>query len=185
MLASGCRSIIKKAVHCTEDDALIFAGTGCTGAINTLVQCLVLNKAKNPTPIVFVGPFEHHSNILPWKEARAEMIRLQENEFGEVDMNDLQNKLEHYSKTGRQMIGALSAASNITGVLTDTDAFSILLHRYGALAFWDYATAAPYVHVDMNPTDRELAYKDAVYFSMHKFVGGPDSPGMPSQELHV
>ncbi len=74
------------------------------------------------------------------------------------------------------MIGAFNAASNITGMLTDTDAFSTLLHQYGALALWDYATAAPYVKIDMNPPDKE-AYKDAVYFSVHKFVGGPDTPG--------
>jgi selenocysteine lyase/cysteine desulfurase len=76
------------------------------------------------------------------------------------------------------MIGALNAGSNITGVLTNTNAFSALLHKYDALAFWDYAAAAPYVKIDMNPPNNELAYKDGVYFSMHKFVGGPDSPGV-------
>ena len=76
------------------------------------------------------------------------------------------------------MIGALNAGSNITGVLTNTNAFSALLHKYNALAFWDYAAAAPYVKIDMNPSNNELAYKDGVYFSMHKFIGGPDSPGM-------
>ena len=76
------------------------------------------------------------------------------------------------------MIGALNAGSNITGVLTNTNAFSALLHKYNALAFWDYAAAAPYVKIDMNPPNNELAYKDGVYFSMHKFVGGPDSPGV-------
>ncbi len=127
-------------MNCKAEDVLIFSGTGCTGAIHTLVQCLALELLQEP-PVVFVGPFEHHSNLLPWKEVGAETVRLQENQFGEVDMEDLRDKLEHYAKTGRRLIGALSAASNITGVLTDTDAFSALLHRYGALAFWDYATA--------------------------------------------
>ena len=86
--------------------------------------------------------------------------------------------LQHYQTTGRLMIGALNAGSNITGVLTNTNAFSALLHKYGALAFWDYAAAAPYVKIDMNPVNNVMAYKDGVYFSMHKFVGGPDSPGM-------
>lgn len=86
--------------------------------------------------------------------------------------------LQHYQSTGRMMIGALNAGSNITGVLTNTNAFSALLHKYNALAFWDYAAAAPYVKIDMNPPNNELAYKDGVYFSMHKFVGGPDSPGV-------
>ena len=162
-----------------ETDKLVFAGTGCTGAIHALVHCLGLDQLQQ-TPIVFIGPFEHHSNILPWKEHRAEVIRLKENEFGELDKDDLQKKLKHYSTSGRQLIGALNAASNITGVLTDTDAFSILLHRYGALAFWDFATAAPYMPMDMNPPHHALAYKDAIYFSMHKFVGGPESPGTTS-----
>lgn len=156
---------------------LIFAGTGCTGAINKLVHCLSLEQLPEP-PVIFVGPFEHHSNLLPWKELKAEVIRLREDDYGQVDIKDLHNKLEYYSKTGRQLIGALNAASNITGVLTDTDAFTSLLHRYGALSFWDYASAAPYVNIDMNPEGNKLAYKDAVYFSMHKFVGGPETPGV-------
>ena len=86
--------------------------------------------------------------------------------------------LQHYQSSGRLMIGALNAGSNITGVLTNTNAFSALLHKYRALAFWDYAAAAPYVKIDMNPPNNMMAYKDGVYFSMHKFVGGPDSPGM-------
>lgn len=85
--------------------------------------------------------------------------------------------IQCYSGSGRQLIGALNAASNVTGVLTDTDAFSALLHKYGALAFWDYAAAALYVNIDMNSTSKEGAYKDGVYFSMHKFIGGPESPG--------
>ena len=86
--------------------------------------------------------------------------------------------VQYYSGSGRLLIGALNAGSNITGVLTDTDTFSSLLHRYGALAFWDYAAAAPYVNIDMNSTSSEGAYKDGVYFSVHKFVGGAGTPGM-------
>ena len=168
---------MKEATNCGEHDLLIFVGSGTTGAVHKLVYCLSLEQLPEP-PVIFVGPFEHHSNILPWKELRAEVIRLPEDEYGEVDMKFLEEKLKHYSKTGRQLIGALNAASNITGLLTDTDAFSTLLHRYGALAFWDYASAAPYVNIDMNPSGNELAYKDAVYFSMHKFVGGPETPGI-------
>ena len=93
--------------------------------------------------------------------------------------------IQHYSGSGRQLIGALNAGSNVTGVLTDTDAFSALLHKYGALAFWDYAAAAPYINIDMNSTSREGAYKDGVYFSMHKFVGGPESPGMHTVHVSV
>ena len=84
---------------------------------------------------------------------------------------------QYYQGSGRKLIGAFNAASNITGVLTDTDVVSSLMHKYGGLAFWDYAASAPYVKIDMNSTSSELAYKDGVYFSVHKFVGGPDSPG--------
>ena len=169
-------------MNCSENNALIFAGTGTTGAINKLLHCLSLQPSTtSPGPVVFVGPFEHHSNLLPWRELPGALVlRIKENAHGEVDINDLRQKLEYYSKTGRQLIGAFNAASNITGVLTDTDAFSSLLHQYGGLALWDYATAAPYVKIDMNPLDNKLAYKDAVYFSMHKFVGGPDTPGINS-----
>ena len=157
---------------------LIFTGTGCTGAIHKLVHCLSLEKLEEP-PVIFIGPFEHHSNLLPWKELLgAQVIRIKENDYGELDVVDLEMKLVHYFISNRTLIGAFNAASNITGVLTDVDRVSTLMHTYGGLVFWDYAAAAPYVKIDMNPAGNTKAYKDAVYFSMHKFVGGPDTPGM-------
>ena len=83
-------------------------------------------------------------------------------------------------------IGSFSAASNVTGILSDARAISILLHRHGALSFWDFAAAAPYVAIEMGPfaatpAGREtdpLAYKDAIFISPHKFIGGPGTPGV-------
>ena len=109
------------------------------------------------------------------------MVYIDENEQGEIDLNDLESKLEHYKNRDNTKIGVFSAASNITGILVDTNKITILLHKYNALSFWDYATAAPYVEINMNPIDKTtiLEYKDAIYFSMHKFIGGPGgSPGI-------
>ena len=116
------------------------------------------------------------------------MVRIRESSLGSVDMQHLENELQKHTTSSSDgslrrtdVIGCFTAASNITGVLTDTVAVTILLHRYKALAFWDYATAAPYVTLDMNPVvvgDTEgLAHKDAMFFSMHKFLGGPQTPG--------
>ncbi len=77
-------------------------------------------------------------------------------------------------------IASFSAASNVTGIVTDTDRVSHLLHEHGALAFWDYAAAGPYVDIDMRARTDEhrLAYKDAIFLSPHKFIGGPGTPGV-------
>ncbi|KAL9973375.1 hypothetical protein ACROYT_G019827 [Oculina patagonica] len=172
------RDIIRNAVNASESDSVVFVGNGVTGAVHKLIHAL---DFKQP-PIVFVGPFEHHSNLLPWKELGAEVIWIKQNSKGLVDISDLESKLKLYSSKGRQLIGCFSAASNVTGILTDTNAITACLHRHGALAFWDYATAGPYVDINMNPLvtsdDQGLVYKDAIFLSTHKFVGGVETPGI-------
>ncbi|KAI5702852.1 hypothetical protein M8J75_004858 [Diaphorina citri] len=176
------RDIIRNAVHASEDDAVIFVGSGATGAVHKLIHGLGFTSS-NP-PIVFAGPFEHHSNLLPWKEISAKIIRIQETKEGFLDLVDLENQLQLHRnlQPDSQLIGVFSASSNITGVLADDIATTLLLHQYGALAFWDYATAAPYVPLDMNPflptVDEKSVYKDAMFFSGHKFVGGIQTPGV-------
>ncbi len=132
-------------------------------------------------PVVFVGPYEHHSNELPWRESVADVVTIREDAEGHADLAHLELELERHAERPLK-IGAFSAASNVTGIVTDVDAVSIVLHRNGALACWDYAAAGPYLPIDMNPSaDREdghLAYKDAVFLSPHKFVGGPGTPGI-------
>ncbi|RUS79560.1 hypothetical protein EGW08_012690, partial [Elysia chlorotica] len=141
------RDILRNSFNASEHDSVIFTGSGCTGAVHKLIHAL--NLEQNPTVIFFFfnlreyqidvvlfGPYEHHSNILPWKEAGAEVLH---------------NTLQAYQGDPRQVIGAFSAASNVTGVLTDVDAITICLHKHKAMAVWDYACAAPYVKLDMNP----------------------------------
>jgi selenocysteine lyase/cysteine desulfurase len=131
------RDIFRNAVNASEHDAVIFAGHGCTGAVHKLIHGLQLAAP----PVVFVGPCEHHSNLLPWREVGALIVRIPEDKDGFLDLNALRCQLEAHAPLARQMIGCFSAASNITGVLADDIATTLLLHQYGALAFWDYATA--------------------------------------------
>ena len=109
------------------------------------------------------------------------MVRIPTTQQGILDMSVLEENLDYYSKLNRRIICSLNAASNITGILTDVDAVSALVHSYEGLIFWDYATAAPYVQIDMNPSS--AASKDAIFISTHKFVGGPGSPGESTLRL--
>ncbi|EGZ21995.1 hypothetical protein PHYSODRAFT_490065 [Phytophthora sojae] len=178
------RQIIARAVNARDSkDAVLFAGQGCTSAIQKFISALGISTNKrlrlpSRRPVVFTGPFAHHSNLLSWRESlAADIVEIPEaTDGGGLDLNELERQLKSYS--GRKLkIGTFSAASNLTGMLIDVDKISSLLHRHGALACWDYATCAPYVEIDMNPKD-PLAFKDAIFFSGHKFVGGPGSPGV-------
>jgi selenocysteine lyase/cysteine desulfurase len=184
------REIILKAVGGGEDDCVIFCGSGATGAINKLLDVLNLRIPadldaryqlseripETERPVVFIGPFEHHSNELPWRESIADVVVIQEDADGHVDLAHLEQELVRYAARPLK-IGSFSAASNVTGIATDTKAVSTLLHRHGALSFWDYAAAGPYVKIEMREDDA-LAYKDAVFISPHKFIGGPQTPGV-------
>ncbi|KAJ8297700.1 hypothetical protein KUTeg_024231 [Tegillarca granosa] len=165
------RDIIRNSVHASEHDSVIFCGSGCTAAVHKLIHALQLPKP----PVVFVGPYEHHSNLLPWKELGSKVIRIKATVEGVPDVEDLKKKLQKWKVLNRQMIGCFSAASNITGILVNTDEITVCLHKHGALAFWDYATAAPYVKIDINPVtanseDQPYIYKDAVFISPHKLL---------------
>jgi selenocysteine lyase/cysteine desulfurase len=189
------RAIIAKATSCSEEDCVIFCGAGATSAINKMVDALnirlpanlddrfQLNQhiPQNERPVVFIGPYEHHSNELPWRESIADVVTIDEDADGHVCLNHLEQQLIKYQDRPLK-IGSFSAASNVTGIGTDTRSVGILLHRYGALAFWDFAASAPYVKIEMNtpatPGDTDLAYMDAVFLSTHKFIGGPGTPGV-------
>jgi selenocysteine lyase/cysteine desulfurase len=103
------------------------------------------------------------------------MVRISTTQHGILDKSVLEDHLKYYSKLNKRIICSLNAASNITGILTNVDEISALAHSYSAFIFWDYATAAPYVKIDMNPST--TAYKDAMFISTHKFLGGPGTPG--------
>lgn len=192
-LREEAREIIAEAVGGGDDCVVIFAGSGCTGAIAKLIGVLGLRVPSAlddqhsltdhipPTqrPVVFVGPYEHHSNEIPWRESIADVVVIRQDADGGVDCADLRVQLEKYADRPLK-IGTFSAASNVTGILSDTAAISTLLHEHGALSFWDFAAAAPYIDIDMDATDpeRPLSYKDAVFLSPHKFIGGPSTPGV-------
>jgi len=129
--------------------------------------------------VVFVGPYEHHSNELPWRESIATLVVIPLNDDGLLDLTALEAQLQAHSDRALK-IGSFSAASNVTGLKTDVDAVAALLHRYGAVSFWDYAAAAPYVGIDMqgNQNQDSDSSKDAVFISPHKFIGGPGTPGV-------
>ncbi|CAF2142930.1 unnamed protein product, partial [Rotaria magnacalcarata] len=174
----SARAIIKQCVNATDDDVVIFTGAGSTAAINKTVDILQLqnDEIRNHT-VVFVSTLEHHSNILPWQETGVEFIRIPNNKTGLLDQNILKNKLIYYrDQVKKSIICTFNAASNVTGIQADVNRISELVHEYGGRIFWDYAAAAPYVRIDMNPTKK--AAKDAVFISTHKFVGGPSTSGL-------
>jgi selenocysteine lyase/cysteine desulfurase len=186
VLREDARRIVRDAVGGDDDTVVVFCGSGATSAIDKMVGILGLRSTRHAgavslppdqRPVVFIGPYEHHSNELPWRESVADVVTIPEDLDGHVDLDVLRAELARY--TARPMrIGAFSAASNVTGILTDTRAIARTLHEHGALSFWDFAAAAPYVEIDMNPANDPLGYLDAVFFSPHKFVGGPGTPGV-------
>ncbi|MBA2664531.1 MAG: aminotransferase class V-fold PLP-dependent enzyme [Bradymonadaceae bacterium] len=194
-LREDARRIIKEAVGGGDDDVVIFCGSGATGAINKMIEILNLRIPyeldarygfgeqipAEERPVVFIGPYEHHSNELPWRESIADVVVISEDCDGRIDLAHLERELVRYSAR-RLKIGSFSAASNVTGIGSDTRNTAALLHRHGALSFWDFAAAGPYVCMEMNMrdegTDGELIYKDAIFLSPHKFIGGPGTPGV-------
>jgi len=178
-LREEARRVIHQAVNGAEDDVVIFCGTGTTGAIDKLIRLLPWDPRDRP--VVLIGPYEHHSNELPWRESTAELVTIREDRAGAIDLDHLEYELRRHADRPLK-IGSFSAASNVTGIVTDVDRIAIALHRHDALACFDYAAAGPYLPIDMNAAppmlDGHLAYKDAVFVSPHKFIGGPGTPGV-------
>jgi selenocysteine lyase/cysteine desulfurase len=196
------RAIIHAAVGGGPDDLVVFCGSGATGAINKLIDILELRVPADldaryhltehipaaERPVVFIGPFEHHSNELPWRESIADVVVIGEDADGHIDLAQLEAALaEHRDRPLK--IGSFSAASNVTGIGSDTRAIATMLHRHGAYSFWDFAAAGPYVQLEMNlrgdGDGGELAYKDAIFLSPHKFIGGPGTPGLLIAKRHL
>ena len=181
-----------------SQDVVLFAGNGTTGAVRLLIDCLGLkhfsdantssnNGKRGRKPLIVLGPFEHHSNMLPWRELGGDRFIIKtarlSRDGSTVDMKDLERILTEHRKNNPDcpfMIGTFSAASNVTGLVVDDIAITKLLHKHGALSFWDYATGASYLNVNVNPNPPSLSSgdkaadiaKDAVFFSGHKLLGG-------------
>jgi len=180
------RGLIRQSVGAGEDDAVIFCGSGATSAIQKMVEILNIripanledkyhlsdHIPENDRPVIFIGPYEHHSNELAWRESIAEVVTIPLDKDGTIDQMVLRAELETYADR-RTKIGSFSAASNVTGLLSDIAAITRILHEKDALAFWDYAAAGPYVDIDVRGNNL-----DGIYLSPHKFIGGPGTPGL-------
>jgi selenocysteine lyase/cysteine desulfurase len=127
-------------------------------------------------PVVLITHMEHHSNQTSWLETVADVEVIPPDAQGQVDVAALEELLERYRDRPLK-IGAFTACSNVTGVRPPVHALARLMHKHGGYCFVDYAASAPYVDIDMHPAD-PLEKLDAVYFSPHKFLGGPGSPGV-------
>jgi len=179
-------SHIKKHVNAGPGDVIITAGYGMTAVVNKLQRILSLKgcgsqykkdcvKLEN-RPVVFVTHMEHHSNHTSWYETIADVVQLQPNDDLLVDPEDLRRQLELYSDR-KFKIGSFTACSNVTGIRTPYHKLAAIMHEYGGLCFVDFAASAPYEDIDMNPED-PMEKLDAIYFSPHKFLGGPGASGV-------
>ena len=188
---------IKELLNAGESGRLIACGTGSTGAIHKLQEILGIamppatrhfvssvlgedaeRRLRERQPVVFVGPYEHHSNEVTWREGLATVLEVDLTPDGGLDLDHLEALLQDERYADRPRIGSFSAASNVTGRKTPVHQVARLLHRYDALACFDYAAAAPYVTIDMNPAGDPAGALDAVFLSPHKYLGGPGSCGV-------
>ncbi|MEP0546739.1 MAG: aminotransferase class V-fold PLP-dependent enzyme [Rhodothermales bacterium] len=204
-LLHEAEAVLKAAVNAGPSGRIIACGTGSTGAIDKLQQILgitlppatrrrvggLLREHFGPEavtafsetlrehqPVVFVGPYEHHSNEVTWREGLATVVETRLAADGGVDLGHLEELLRDERWTDRPRIGSFSAASNVTGMRTPVHEVARLLHRYDALACFDFAASAPYVEIDMNPEGDAEGALDAVFLSPHKYLGGPGASGV-------
>ena len=178
--------IIKKHVNASDTDALICAGSGMTTVVNKLQRMLGLrvpeqfhslcDLPEKQKPVVFITHMEHHSNQTTWNACNVCVVVLNKDENGQPCANDLKQKLIEYSERPMK-IGSFTACSNVTGIKTDYQKLAKIMHQHGGICFVDFACSAPYVDIDMHPEDPEQRL-DAIFFSPHKFLGGPGSSGV-------
>ncbi|HSQ46942.1 MAG TPA: aminotransferase class V-fold PLP-dependent enzyme [Lutibacter sp.] len=180
------RSIIKAHVNASKEDVLITSGTGMTGVVNKFQRILGLRVSENikkyaaiPAdlkPIVFITHMEHHSNQTSWLETIADVEIIPCQESGLICFDSFEKLLIQH-KDRPIKIASVTACSNVTGIVTDYHKIAKMIHSYGGLCFVDFACSAPYVEINMHPNDEE-SYLDAIFFSPHKFLGGPGSLGV-------
>lgn len=177
---------IKEHVNASSNDVIITAGFGMTAVVNKLQRilglrsCGMINKSKciqqREKPVVFITHMEHHSNHTSWYETNADVILVSPGKDLLVDLNQLEKELKKY-KNRKFKIGSFTACSNVTGITTPYHAMAKLMHQYGGVCFVDFAASAPYCNINMHPAD-PFEKLDAIYFSPHKFLGGPGSSGV-------
>lgn len=176
---------IKQHVNASPDDVIITAGFGMTAVINKLQRMLGLKTCGtgskfdcmgNERPVIFITHMEHHSNHTSWYETMADLVQIPPSKDLLIDLDQLRNLLEKY-KDRKVKIGSFTACSNVTGIETPYYQMARLMHEYDGLCFIDYAASAPYVDLNMHPVD-PAERLDAIFFSPHKFLGGPGSSGV-------
>lgn len=180
------RQIIKNHVNANQDDVLITDGSGMTGVVNKFQRILGLkipehlkNYTNIPTekcPVVFISHMEHHSNQTSWLETIAEVVVVPACEKGLFSLENLSLLIEKY-KNRLYKIASITSCSNVTGISTPYFEIAKLMHQNQGLCFVDFACSAPYVSIDMHPKDPDC-YLDAIFFSPHKFLGGPGTSGV-------
>lgn len=178
--------IIKKHVNAGPNDVIITTGFGMTGAVAKLQRILGLklcshNKKDNcfklhDKPVVFITHMEHHSNQTSWLETIADVVIVGHTPDLMVDVADLERKLMTYASRSFK-IGSFTACSNVTGIITPYHQLAEVMHKHGGVCFVDFAASAPYVDINMHP-ENPLEKLDAIYFSPHKFLGGPGTSGV-------
>ncbi len=174
-LRQASRKVIADCCEADDRHSVIFSGSGATAGLNRLVSLFSLNNGSGSArPRVIIGPYEHHSNILPWRESAAEVIEIGESEAGGPDLLQLAAALR--VANDRLVVCSFSAASNVTGIVSNVPDITRRAKAAGAKIVWDYAGAGPYLPISMRPSeDAEL---DAIVISPHKFVGGPGASGI-------
>ena len=180
------RNIIKTHVNAGKDDVLIVTGHGMTGAINKLQRILGLkihekfksqiNNPDDERPIVFITHMEHHSNQTSWLETIADVEIIPYKDEKNIDFDAFETLIKKYDKRPLK-IASVTACSNVTGLQPDYYKIAGLIHQYNGYCFVDFACSAPYVNIDMHPTDSRQQL-DAIFFSPHKFLGGPSTSGV-------
>lgn len=178
--------IIKEHVGAHQTDVLISAGSGMTGVVNKLQRILGLkihekyyeriSLSDDERPVIFITHMEHHSNQTSWLETIADIKIIDPNKDGLVDLNHFQKLLDEY-KDRPLKIAAITSCSNVTGIFTPFHEIAKMIHKYGGYCFVDFACSAPYIDINMRPDENE-EHLDAIYFSPHKFLGGPGTTGI-------
>lgn len=165
----------------TDDFAILPSGCGSTAAIKHFQELLGLYippatkkrfnfeiDEKN-APLVIVGPYEHHSNEVSFREALCETQRVNLDKDGLVDLNHLKEILE--KNKNREIIASFCIASNVTGIITPYEEISKILRAYNAIICFDAAASSPYMNIPCH-------LFDAMFMSSHKLLGGPGSCGL-------
>jgi selenocysteine lyase/cysteine desulfurase len=176
-LIAKSKKQIATSVNARDTDKILMTGNGCTGAIQHIIHLLNL-KDSNQKAVVFISEAEHHSNDLPWRHLPITLIVIPiDKSSGLIRLDILKEYLKKYSDTPLKLISFIGV-SNITGVIQPLDEISIIGHKYGALVMFDMATGGPYIKIDMNKDKKRGNYIDILVFSPHKFLGGPNTPGL-------